>query len=110
MVVNYGSNPEFDRVIFTGNKTAGSGGALWVVDQASQYGGTEPVLRGCVFTGNEAVFDGGALANYDSAFTSLHGCSFSNNKALRGSAISNTLDGRLAMTETPVSDGEIYSP
>ncbi len=108
-VVNYGSNPEFNRVTFTGNKTAGSGGALWVVDQASQYGGTEPVLNGCVLADNQAVFDGGALANYDSAFTTLRRCSFSQNKALRGSAISNTLDGRLTMTDTPVRDEEIYS-
>ena len=55
------------------------------------------------------MFDGGALANYDSAFTTLRRCSFSHNKALRGSAISNTLDGRLTMTDTPVRDEEIYS-
>ena len=52
-VVNYGSNPEFNRVIFTGNETVGSGGAVWVVDQASQYGATTPVFTECTFVGTE---------------------------------------------------------
>lgn len=109
-VVNYGSCPEFNRVAFVGNRTGGCGGAVWAADQASQYGGTEPVFRGCAFTGNRAACEGGALANFDGVLTRLESCAFGDNHGGRGNDLANTHHGRLAELDHSAIGGlDIYS-
>ena len=95
VVVNYGSNAQFSNVRFVGNETNGCGGAVWIDDQASQYGGTLPLFSGCIFTANTAGFDGGAVANYDGGWTTVDGCTFSGMRPPQGADLSNTLGASL---------------
>ncbi|MCP3941739.1 MAG: hypothetical protein GY710_09700 [Desulfobacteraceae bacterium] len=108
-VINYGSNVQFTNVEFNDNKTDGNGGAVWVDDQASQYGGTQPVFQKCKFTDNRAIYYGGAIHNYNTATTIMEFNVFMNNKAQYGPAIANTRDSRVTMKNNQVDDKKIYT-
>ncbi|MBN1508878.1 MAG: right-handed parallel beta-helix repeat-containing protein [Sedimentisphaerales bacterium] len=72
----------FTRSWFEGNKASGasysSGGGLWL-------GMGDVVLTDCIFSGNLAIRDGGAIANGNVDTLDVVGCSFSGNRAPRGS-------------------------
>lgn len=91
MVINYGANVIINESTFSNNTTPGNGGAIWVDDQASQYGGTSPIITKCTFIDNKAQHYGGAIHNYNIATTEINDCSFSGNEAEYGNDIANTL-------------------
>ncbi len=49
----------FDRCVFSGNNSAGVGGAIWTAGQSSEL--CNPVFTNCLFEGNTAVYGGGAV-------------------------------------------------
>jgi predicted outer membrane repeat protein len=100
LLVNYGSNVICTDVSFTSNTTNGNGGAVWVDDQASQYGGTLPVFTTCSFSDNSAAYYGGAIHNFNSAETTISSCTFSGNSALYGSDLANTESSTLTVVST----------
>ncbi len=101
IMVNYGSNVECHNVVFEGNVTNGCGGGVMIDDQASQYGWTTPLFRGCSFSGNKSAYEGGALSNYQGASTWVDECSFSGNVALQGNDLANTQRANLWVSACP---------
>lgn len=109
MVINYGSNVILNETKFTDNQTGGNGGAIWVDDQASQYGGTKPIITDCDFTNNEAQYYGGAIHNYNVATTEIEDCNFINNRAAYGKDIANTLRSQVTIAGNKNPDTDIYT-
>jgi ribonuclease BN (tRNA processing enzyme) len=109
VTVNYGSNVLISNTVFTKNKTNGNGGAIWVDDQASQYGGTKPVISQCVFSENSAAFYGGAIHNYNIATSVIKNCTFTGNSAQFGNDIANTLRCQVTISTTGNSKADIYT-
>jgi hypothetical protein len=108
-VINYGSNAEFNNATFSGNRTNGNGGGVWVDNQASQYGGTRPVFSQSRFENNQAGFIGGGIHNFNVTTTVMDRTTFINNKADVGNNIANTLNSRVTMRENTVDPETIYT-
>ncbi len=100
LLINYGSNVGLSNVEFTSNTTKGNGGAIWTDDQASQYGGTSPVIAGCTFTNNSAEYYGGAIHIFDMTTATLSSSTFSGNSAQYGNDIAATLTATVTITGT----------
>jgi len=81
--VDYGATMSFTDLTFTSNSTGGSGGALYMDDNASQYGaGTTVSLSDSEFSDNSADLKGGAIALYNSnTYLELYSDTFSGNTA-----------------------------
>jgi predicted outer membrane repeat protein len=102
--INYGSNVIINNTTFNQNRTTGNGGAIWVNDQASQYGGTQPVITDCSFSENKAEYYGGAIQNYNISTSIIQNCKFSNNKAEFGNDISNNLRCQVSISKNAEID------
>lgn len=100
--INYGASPTIDNCTFSTNSTHGNGGAIYTDDQASQIGGTYPVVQYSTFDGNTAVYRGGAMANYNSNnYPDVTSCDFQNNTAgAGGGAIANNYYVQLTVTNS----------
>ena len=109
ITINYGSNVVINHSEFNQNKTQGNGGAIWVDDQASQYGGTKPVITDCIFKNNQAGFYGGAIHNYNIATSVIQQCSFTDNNAKYGKDIANTLRSQVTISNNQNPQPDIYS-
>jgi ribonuclease BN (tRNA processing enzyme) len=109
VTINYGSNVLITNSIFTKNQTNGNGGAIWVDDQASQYGGTKPVISNCAFNENRATFYGGAIHNYNIATSVIQNCTFAKNNAQYGKDIANTLRCQVTISNIDNSNMDIYN-
>jgi len=109
ITINYGSNVIINNSSFTQNISEGNGGAIWVDDQASQYGGTKPVITNCIFSENRASFYGGAIHNYNIATTVIQDCNFSNNVAKFGKDIANTLRCQVTISNNKSPNTDIYN-
>jgi len=104
MVINYGADVKINQSSFVHNSTLGNGGAIWVDDQASQYGGTSPIITACVFEGNQAKHYGGAIHNYNIATTEIYKSTFTNNTAQFGKDIANTLRSQVTLSGNVTND------
>jgi predicted outer membrane repeat protein len=109
VTVNYGSNVIISNSVFSNNKTNGNGGAIWVDDQASQYGGTKPVISNCEFIENSAEFYGGAIHNYNIATSVIQNCTFTKNNAQFGKDIANTLRCQVTFSNSSDSNTDIFN-
>jgi ribonuclease BN (tRNA processing enzyme) len=109
IAINYGSNVIINNSTFTKNSTDGNGGAIWVDDQASQYGGTKPIITDCVFSDNSARYYGGAIHNYNIATSVIQGCNFTNNEAKFGKDIANTLRSQVTIRNSKDPNTDIYN-
>jgi ribonuclease BN (tRNA processing enzyme) len=109
IAINYGSNVIINNSTFTKNSTDGNGGAIWVDDQASQYGGTKPIITDCVFSDNSARYYGGAIHNYNIATSVIQGCNFTNNEAKFGKDIANTLRSQVTIRNNKDPNTDIYN-
>ena len=109
ITINYGSNVIINNSVFTLNKTLGNGGAIWVDDQASQYGGTKPVITDCMFSGNSAGYYGGAIHNYNIATSVIQDCDFTSNEAKFGNDIANTLRCQVTISNNKNPNTDIFN-
>ncbi|WP_108650154.1 right-handed parallel beta-helix repeat-containing protein [Dongshaea marina] len=108
LLINYGSNVKVKGTLFTDNRSEGNGGAIWIDDQASQYGGTYPVISSSMFANNSAGYYGGAIHNFNKANLTVKDSSFSGNLAKYGSAIANTLGAKLTLNGNLLPSGAVY--
>ena len=53
--MNYGSNPIIKNGLFLNNYSNGTGGAIWVYDEASQFGGTKLSALSSQFINNKSI-------------------------------------------------------
>jgi predicted outer membrane repeat protein len=102
IAINYGSNVVLSNSSFHNNTSKGNGGAIWVDDQASQYGGTKPLINDCEFLNNKASYYGGAIHNYNIATSQITRCLFKDNTATYGADIANTLRSQVSMSENQI--------
>ncbi len=83
--INYAANMLIDNCTFSNNTTDGNGGAVYIDDQASQFGGTTPVIQNSTFSGNSALYRGGAIGAYNSScYPTVNASSFTSNTAGAG--------------------------
>ena len=108
LLINYGSDVKVKNSLFTGNYTKGNGGAVWVDDQASQYGGTYPVISGTAFVKNHADYYGGAIHNFNKSTLTIEESFFDGNTGQFGSSIANTAGSVLSIKDTQVPTGTVY--
>ncbi|MCL9781984.1 hypothetical protein M9194_11165 [Vibrio sp. S4M6] len=108
LLINYGSNVKVKDSLFTGNVTSGNGGAIWVDDQASQYGGTYPVITGTAFVKNHADYYGGAIHNFNKSTLTVEESFFDGNTSQFGSSIANTAGSVLSIKNTQIPSGTVY--
>jgi predicted outer membrane repeat protein len=109
VVINYGADVVINQTSFSNNKTQGNGGAIWVDDQASQYGGTKPIITDCTFDNNKAGFYGGAIHNYNVATTQIQNCLFTNNTAEHGHDIANTLRCQVSIGGNKNANTDVFN-
>ncbi len=83
---------QFDRCLFSGNRTEGTGGALtlWMFS---------PIVTNCIFTGNQSDLQGGGIYCIDGTYPEITNCTFTNNQSQAGSGI-YCLDTNLTITNT----------
>ncbi len=100
VLVDYGSMSAFYNTTFTGNESGTAGGAIYLIDRASQEIGNDTdfhlidstwtnmndiysaiYLENCQLTSNIAGTSGGAIYAYESTYVKLVNSQFSNNQA-----------------------------
>ncbi len=99
-----GTSPTLRGLYFSGNETAGSGGALHVAN------GALPTIENCIFSDNTAA-NGGAVSASGSAVL-LEWCTFYGNDAVNGAALaalaSSSVTARNSIVANSLTAGPAY--